>query len=145
MHEPHRHPHVISAITSGEDQHHYRQVISRKTHCTGHNRAIEWHESNTTWLNREGKSEIVPGPRFANRLGACSLRTKNRELRTLSAPPRFPYPQPAPRGERPRSTSYPRQSAFGRQPDRGVANHPSGSTTLRSGVSVYRTPSALLQ
>jgi len=48
MHEPHRHPHVIRPYPQGEDQHHYREIIRRKTCWEGHNSAIEWHGSNTT-------------------------------------------------------------------------------------------------
>jgi hypothetical protein len=48
MHEPHGHPRVLSAITSGEDQHHYRQNTSGQHTAQGTTVPSAWHGSNTT-------------------------------------------------------------------------------------------------
>gem|GEM_PF-6279754 len=48
MHEPHGHPRVLSAITSGEDQHHYRQNSSGQHSAQGTTVPSAWHGSNST-------------------------------------------------------------------------------------------------
>jgi hypothetical protein len=48
MHEPHGHPRVLSAITSGEDQHHYRQNSSGQHTAQGTTVPSAWHGSNST-------------------------------------------------------------------------------------------------
>src|ERR1700688_3998662 len=47
MHEPHGHPRVLSAITSGEDQHHYRQNSSGQHTAQGTTVPPAWHGSNS--------------------------------------------------------------------------------------------------
>jgi hypothetical protein len=48
MHEPHRHPQPSnSAITSGEDQHHYRQNSSGIEGAQGPTVPLGWHGSNS--------------------------------------------------------------------------------------------------
>jgi hypothetical protein len=49
MHEPHSYPQKsYSAITSGEDQHHYRQSSSGAEAGQGPSVPFEWHGSNRT-------------------------------------------------------------------------------------------------
>jgi len=53
MHEPHRHPQPSkSAITSGEDQHHYRQDSSGGKTEQGPTVPSRWHVSNRSMAHR---------------------------------------------------------------------------------------------
>src|ERR1700735_218006 len=91
-----------SFITSGEDQHHYRQNSSAARGAQGTTVPSTWHGGNSSVTSSEHANPVTNGPRW------------------------FPFLRRVPRVEPQPWTSFRQPLVFGRWPDHRAANRPTG-------------------